>query len=195
VLLTIFVIALTIGGGLFLWIHQLQKQAELEKDPAYQEQQLREKAEADEKTRRWREKMLRNSEEARKREAYAAARQAESDHRPQTDEERAAAFEAARENPQYRMDIDTANLYKSGAHDLVLAADMDIRNDNDFPVNDVTVHCALYDRARVETDSYSTVIKLPIEAHSSRWIPNVRTALFAENSFHASCTVAGATAR
>jgi hypothetical protein len=111
------------------------------------------------------------------------------------DEQTAAALSAERENPECKMEVDTANLYKTGDADVVLSADPDIRNDNDFPVRDVTVRCALYDRALVETDSCATTICLPVAAHGTRWIPNGRTALFAENSFHASCTVAGPTPR
>ena len=211
--LTILVVIFVAGGSVLLWIRDNRRQAELERDPAWQEQQRREKAESEERAAIWREKLRMHAEaSARQREAEAAAvaagaerehnqslaegaRKREADARREADEERAAALTAARANPEYKMEIDTANLYKNGDTDVVLSADLDVRNDNDFAVKDVTVRCALYDRSRVETDSYATTICLPIAAHGTRWIPNVRTALFAENSFHASCTVAGATAR
>ena len=211
--LTILIVVLFVGAGAFLWIRDKQRQAELERDPAWQEQQLREKAESEERAAIWREKLRFHAEaSARKKEAEAAAvaaeadrqnnealaqeaRQRETEARQEADEQRSAALAAARANPEYKMEVETANLYKTGDRDVVLSADLDIRNDNDFPVKDVTVRCALYDRARVETDAYATTICLPIAAHGSRWIPNVRTALFAENSFHASCSIAGATPR
>ena len=211
--LTILIVALVLGGGVFLWVRDKQNQAELERDPAWQEQQRQAKAESEERAAIWREKMRKHAEaSARKKEAEAAAaaevaerehnqtlaeeaRKRETEARREADEQRSATLAAARANPEYKMEIATANLYKTGDSDVVLSADLDVHNDNDFPVRDVTVRCALYDRARVETDSYATTICLPIAAHGTRWIPNVRTALFAENSFHASCTVAGATPR
>jgi hypothetical protein len=209
-LVTLLVVTVVAGGFTVPWLYEKQREAELEKDPAYREQKRQEKADEEERAALWRERMRVRAEEiARRKQAEAAAaavaserdhnkaaaeaaRQREADARAEANEQAALAREAARQNPEYKIGVEDATLYKKGGADVVLSADLDIRNDNDFPVTNVIVRCTLYDRSRIETDSYAMMIASPIDAHASRMFPNVKTALFADDSAHASCTVAAA---